>query len=127
MNAERKQTKPFALFLQEHRKGSLHTELSEQLAEVTQGVLEHGKAGSITVTINVSPIEGHRAGDNIVRITDKVTPKVPQPERGSAMFFADEEGNLHRNNPLQDELPGLRPVEGTSDLVDTTTGEVIAQ
>lgn len=93
--------KPFAAFLQEHRNGGLHGELSDTLAEVVRSALEHRKKGKITITIDVAP----NADGQTVVITDNVVPKIPLGERGASIWFADEEGNVSRRNPNQPELP----------------------
>jgi hypothetical protein len=99
--------RPFAAFLQEHRHGSLHAELSEQLGTLVSAVVEHGKPGTLTLAIKVSPNKDGMT----VTVTDEVTAKEPKPERGGALYFTDQRGNLSRRNPNQIELP-LREVSG---------------
>lgn len=103
------QRKPFAAFLTEHRKGSLHSELSEALAEVAAAVIEHGKAGTISLSLKLT---ANKDGQS-VEITDALKKSVPQASRGASMFFVDHVGNVSRNNPMQDELP-LRAVPGAA-------------
>lgn len=93
--------KPFAAFLNEQRAGVLHAELSEGLNELVQSAHLTGKAGSITLAIKVDP---NKDGQTVT-VTDKVAVKLPQGERGGAIFFFDEHGNLSRRNPAQTELP----------------------
>lgn len=88
--------KPFAAFLQEQRRGALHSELSEALQELVLAVEEHRKAGSLTLTVSVKPF-----GDGTVAVTDKLKLSVPEGERGSGIFFVDADGNLVRNDPRQ--------------------------
>ncbi len=38
-------------------------------------------------------------------VSDEVKTKEPEGERGAALWFADEDGNLSRRNPMQQELP----------------------
>ena len=97
--------KPFAAFLQEQRNGGLHGELSDALAALVEAVLEHGKKGSIVLTVTVAP----NADGVTVTVTDKVKTTIPEGDRGAAIFFVDEHGNLTRRNPAQIELP-LREV-----------------
>lgn len=96
--------KPFAAWLQEHRSGGLHQELSEALAEVARAVGEHEKVGTLTVTIKLEP-----NGPGTVIVTDDLKTKVPEPARPASLFFTDAGGNLSRRNPRQPELP-LREV-----------------
>lgn len=115
--------KPFAAFLQEHKKGALADELAEQLQEVVKAVLEHRKSGSLTLKLGVA-----MANDGITLfITDDVTTKVPKPDRGGGFAFADENGNLHRNDPNQMTLAPLKAVpvgDGRVAHINADTGEV---
>lgn len=98
--------KPFAAFVQEQRNGGLHGELSDKLAALVLAALEHGKAGALQLTIKVKP----NADGITVTVTDAVKATLPEGDRGAAIYFVDEEGNLSRRNPAQIELP-LREVE----------------
>jgi hypothetical protein len=93
--------RPFNQWLLEQRGGLLHGELTETLAEVAAAVLEHEKAGSVTLKITVTPNEGM----DVVFISDDVAKKVPQPPRGAMAFHTDQHGNLTRNNPRQQQIP----------------------
>lgn len=101
--------KPFAGFVQEQRGGALHGELSHAFADLVQAAVERGKAGTLVVTIKVSP----NSDQQTVTITDKVKLTLPEADRGAAIFFADEHGNVSRQNPRQTELP-LREVDRKS-------------
>lgn len=103
---ERKITKPFAQFLQEMRRGLLHAELSDALADVVAGVVKHGKQGSLTLKITVKP-----ENDEAISITDRYDAKVPTPPARAAIFFADEHGHISRERLNQLEMP-LRGVDG---------------
>lgn len=99
------QANPFAQWLIEQRGGVLHAEASEALADVVAAVMEHGKSGSLTLSVKVA-----RNKDGVtVTVSDDLKVKVPQGDRGAAIFFTDDHGNLSRNNPRQPELP-LREV-----------------
>lgn len=107
--------RPFGEFLTAQRRGRLHNELSDVLAELTAAVVEHGRPGQLALTIKVAPAAKH--AENVVTITDKVVVKVPEAERGTAIWFVDGDGGLHRNNPNQQELP-LRAIAGDRDPDD---------
>ena len=96
-------TKPFAAWLQDHRNGRVHAELTSGLMALTEQVKATGKAGSISLTINLRP-EGR-----MVIATDRVTLKLPEDAREPAMYFADGSYNLVREDPEQQRLP-LREV-----------------
>ena len=93
--------KPFAAFVQEQRGGGLHGELSEALAEIVLAVSEHRKKGTLQLQIIVEP----NADGVTVTVTDKNKLTVPEGERGAAIYFADDDGNLTRRDPRQQELP----------------------
>ncbi len=93
--------KPFAAFLQEQRRGGLHGELTDRLAEVVQAVQEHGKPGSLTLKLSIKP----NGDGTTMTVSDDISCKTPEPERGAAIFFADDDGNLLRHDPRQLEIP----------------------
>jgi hypothetical protein len=99
--------RPFAEFLQQQRRGALHGELSEQLHELLQAVKETGKAGALTVRIDIKPAAKGNAEQVVVSDTSSV--KKPQAARPESVFFLDDDGNLSRSDPRQTELP-LREV-----------------
>lgn len=116
-----RQLKPFADWLALQRKGSLANELAEALADLNRAVLETGKAGSVTLTIGVKP-----TGDEVsVIVTDKVTSKVPEPDRGQSIFFIDEDGNPLRSQQELDVQPGPRLTSVAGVTFDGKTGEVL--
>lgn len=92
--------RPFTQFIQEQRRGALHEELSEQLAETVNAVMEHGKVGQVTIVLKIKP-----AGDGMVQIFDELKIKLPQGEKPPSMFFVDKRGNVQRQDPRQTELP----------------------
>lgn len=97
--------KPFAAFIQEQRNGGLHGELSDALAELVVAVAEHRKKGMLQLRVIVIP-----NGDGVtVTVSDEIKLTAPEGERGAAIFFVDDNGNLSRQNPRQIELP-LREV-----------------
>lgn len=104
--ATRPQTKPFAQFVQEQRRGLLHAELSDALADVVAAVMKHGKKGSLTVKFEIKP-----EGDDAVSVSDKYDAKAPTPPAKASLFFADEAGQISRQRLNQPELP-LRAVDG---------------
>lgn len=92
--------RPFAAFLTEHRKGALHAELSEALADVVLAVVDYRKQGTLTLTIKVTP----NPDGMTVTVSDDVKATPPRADRGAALWFSDERGNLTRKNPAQMEF-----------------------
>lgn len=105
---EERAVRPFAAWLQDHRGGRLHAELTAVLADVTDAVKAHNKAGSVTVKIDLKP-QG-----NMVVVSDRVTAKLPEGDPDIALYFVDDDGNLVRDDPNQPKLP-LREVPRTDD------------
>lgn len=96
--------KPFTDVLREYRRGALVDEATAALAEVVKGVRETGKSGSVTLTIKVS----HQKGDrDVMELEAAVNGKPPKEPLPAAIFFADEDGSLHRQDPKQRELDGV--------------------
>lgn len=118
---DERQIKPFADWLALQRKGTLAAELAESLADLNRAVVETGKAGSVTLVINVKS----NGDDTSVTITDDVKTKVPTPDRGKSIFFVDEHGNAERSQQvLVPDQPRLTAVPGAS-VADAETGEVL--
>lgn len=91
----------FGTVLLTHAKGRAHDEATRKLREAVEAVQHTGKAASVTVQLDIKPVDKI---PNAFRIQDKVTSKIPTNPRTS-MWFGDEKGALHRNDPNQAELP----------------------
>lgn len=96
----------FATWLGKHRRGALEEEVTAALGEVVTAVAAHNKPGHLSLRIDVTP------SGRTVLITDRVTTKIPEPDREAAIYFPGPEGGLHRDDPYQ----GL--------LFDRATGEL---
>lgn len=98
--ADRKQ---FVQFAAEQRRGVMNADLSDALAELVQTITEvGGKAkGSLTLKLDIAL---NKDGYSVT-VTDDIVLKLPKKETPSSLFFFDENGNVSRNNPRQQELP----------------------
>lgn len=84
------------------RRGGAAVDASEALLDVVQAVRKTGKKGTLTIKITVCP---NAKGDDVVlSLLDDITTKIPKAERGSTIFFAEDDGTLVRNDPRQGEL-----------------------
>lgn len=108
------QVRPFAEFIREQRRGGLHDDLGNALQELVEACLATGKAGTLKLTLKVTPSDASEFAH--LEVADDVDVKPPKPDRPSSIFFADRSANLVRNDPRQQSL-GLREV-------DRTTGEI---
>lgn len=102
-------TKNFSDTLQELRFGTLHDELSDKLQEVVNACINTGRVGSLTLQINLKPGKGGE-----LEVTDKITCKVPELEKGTSIMWATPEGNLQRQDPRQQTLEGLKDIGRSS-------------
>lgn len=88
----------FNATIQNIRDGALLELLTGKLSEVVEAVQEHGKAGSLQITLSIKP-----NGDDAVTISSKVKASVPEATVGDALFFVSG-GNLVRRNPRQIDI-----------------------
>lgn len=100
-------TRPFADFLREQSAGRTHDDLTTGLAEVVAAVKDTGKKGTITLTITVAPLDKN---GNALTVTDAIKKVVPQHDRRKSIFYADDAGNLTKDDPMQPTFEGLREV-----------------
>lgn len=108
------QPRTFADTINVLRYGSLARELDESLRDLVHECCEHGKGGSITLTLALNPKKGAA-----FEITDDIKVKKPKPNKGVSLMFPTPDGMLSRNDPRQREIEGLH-------TVDKETGEIVA-
>ncbi|MFI6910139.1 hypothetical protein ACIBKY_53425 [Nonomuraea sp. NPDC050394] len=102
------QTRPFAAILQEIRAGEVADQAAALMQDLVAAVREHGKKGELTLKIVVEPMKGN---EDALAVSGDVTLKAPKAPPRAAIFFADDSGNLLRDDPRQIALPGLRRVD----------------
>lgn len=104
--------------------GAFLDNASEELAQLVRRVDETGKAGQLTIKLEVK-----RASAGAISIVPAVTAKVPEPKPDPTLLWATVEGNLTTDNPRQQKLD-LRQVETAKPAelrhVDPATGEYLA-
>lgn len=108
--------RPFADSLREINGGKSHDELSLALRDLTAGVKETGRKGTLTYQVTIAPMKGN---PDVLQVTDKVSARIPEPERKASIFFSDSAGNLTRTDPAQLTFESLREVSapsGTTEL-----------
>lgn len=103
----------FAALLIGHSKGRAHDTASKLLRDAVEAVKQTGRRASVTVTFDISQIKNN---SRMVQIGDKVTAKIPE-EKSDSVWFTDDEGGLHRNDPEQ-----LRMEYGTADGKSAAAG-----
>jgi len=92
--------RPITDILREYRKGRLVEQATDELAAIVKAVEETGKAGKLTLKISVRKKDN---GEVILQAETKAeVPKEPLPD---AIFYTDANGDLHRVDPRQREMP----------------------
>lgn len=93
-------------------------ECSESLNEAVRGVDETGKAGKVTIVLDLKKSGG------AIAITAKVTNKTPETAPDADLLWPTVEGNLSVDNPAQRKLD-LQPVPSRPAInIDPDTGVI---
>jgi hypothetical protein len=91
----------FADYLREIEKGRLHQELSVKFQELVQAVAESGRAGKLSLVVDVKPFK--KSGE-AVELNTMIKLSAPQPERDAQLYFITPEFNLSRRDPRQGDI-----------------------
>lgn len=87
----------------ETRNGGLAIECEKALEEVVQGVRRTGKIGKLSITLNVVPAGSGLDVDQVF-IKDTVKAEVPQADKKLTLFFADDKGQLSKQDNRQTDM-----------------------
>lgn len=114
-NLDDEQVRPFAAVLAELHGGKVHARLTEQLAALTAAVTATGKKGVLTLQLEVKPLKAGQP--EVLQVVAKSVCKAPEGEDAAptTVFYADETGNLTRDDPRQPQLP-LRGLPTRKDI-----------
>jgi hypothetical protein len=93
--------------------GTFGHKVSETFKQVLQAVETTGKAGKLTITVDVTKTTG-----GMVALVAKVTDKTPEPKPDADVRWVTEDGVLTHQNPKQRDLE-LRPVSNDRPQVRT--------
>lgn len=102
--------KPISETLKMFQGGDFNVKAGELFAAVLRGVEDTGKAGKLTITLDVKQQNG------AVSVLAKVTDKTPEALPDADLYWTTPDGNLTLRNPAQRDLD-LRQV-------DHSTGEI---
>ena len=94
----------FATVLSQLRAGRTQEELSDELRACVNHARETGKKAVLTLAITITPVRGEDGETGQYDVTDKITTKNPEYQRGRTLFFGTPEGNLEREDPRQGKL-----------------------
>lgn len=84
-------------------EGNVQRDADDALAEVVEAVRLHGKAGTVTLVMQVSPAV--RQGTIGVLLAAKVVSKKPERKPEGSFRFVTRTGELSAVNPGQTPLP----------------------
>lgn len=112
--------KPITQTLALLQGGTFIDQCSALLAETVKGVDDTGKAGKITITLDLKKSSG------AISIAAKVTNKTPELAADADLMWPTVEGNLQIENPKQSKLNfGIVEVVKREILdTDQQTGEI---
>lgn len=111
-------TRLFTDVMRDMRFGETLDEISEEFNKLVTAVESTGKQGELTFKVKLKP-----SSSGAIEVIDDISSKIPKLPKGTSLFFATPEGNLVRNNPRQDDLPGLKEVStNTQPLKEVSHG-----
>src|SRR4051812_23077248 len=98
-NTEKQQE--FAAILLQPGLALEHDKASKLLREATAAVKELGKPAVVNIQLRIEPVKNN---SSVVQIAAKASSKLPPQPTVAKIFYADDEGGLHRNDPTQRPL-----------------------
>lgn len=102
---------PFLVALSKSVSSTSLSEASQGLADVLEAVEEHRQTGTLSLKIKFKP---HGNVARAVDVTTTVTATPPKPAPIEKIAYAHG-GRLHRSDPLQPHVPGIRAVDDDVD------------
>jgi hypothetical protein len=102
--------------LRDIRKARVVDAASEELAALVRACLDTDKPGELTLKIKVKP----RKNDNALTVSAEIKSKRPQADLPDALFFANLDGDLLRDDPTN-----VRMFSDAGETVDPKTGEIL--
>lgn len=108
----------FATFLASTRPKT-NRELSEELNKLVAAVKDTGKAGTVTLTITIKPVDG---GTNVLAVHDVIKVKKPEHNRLGSLAYPDQNNNLSRSDP--NTMPLFDDDIRDAPAADPHTGEI---
>ena len=85
-------------FLVPLAEGAVVPDLVNEIHEVVKAVRDTGRAGDISLKLKIAPCKGSARQ---VVVNAEINSKPPKCARPMSLYFTDEDGALHRQDPLQ--------------------------
>lgn len=89
-----------AAFLAGHLNGRTIEQLSDEFHQLLDAVREHGKKGSMSITLVVDP-PANGVDNAPLPIGVESAVKAPKPNSPKSLYFLDADGNPVRDDPRQ--------------------------
>jgi hypothetical protein len=105
--------KTFAQTLQDINFGHFADECTDALREAIDASERTNKVTEVTVKLKIKPVG--KNGSGRYEVHPDVSAKLPPKDRETAMMFVGPDGNLTNRDPRQQEIPGIRAVDGSSE------------
>lgn len=122
MTIEETSSGVFASTLSAMHNGKVLADLDDALRECTRQVGSTQKKGRVTLHLTIVP-NGVGQGDTpLYKVEDDIKVTLPKKSRQPSVFFADDDSNLTRRNPKQEEI-SFKSVQGGSDKDAPTPGQ----
>lgn len=99
-----KAIQPFDKTLRDINAGRLVDELTDAVTDIIAAVRKTGKAGEIRLSLKFKPRGECNSQIEVVPTIKAIEPEAP---RRVAIFFANDDDGLQRDDPRQGQLPGL--------------------
>jgi hypothetical protein len=85
-------------------RGGVISDLDDLMREATRSAQTAGAKSKVTLELTIAP-NGTGVGDTpLFKVEAKTKVSAPQAPRQPSNFFVDDDGNLSRRNPRQEEL-----------------------
>jgi hypothetical protein len=105
-------TDPFLHALQQSIRPEVLDRAGRKLAEVVAAVAELEKKGRLTLELTLAPMKNNTGA---AEVSVRIKASIPEAMPAAKFMWPDEHGRLHRNDPRQQELPGIRVIDHLGD------------
>lgn len=107
--------------------GEVVNDIDDSLRQAVRAALTAGKKATVTIKLDIVPA-GEGVGETpLFKVVDEISVKLPKkPRTKASLFFADDDCNLTRRNPRQDEMR-LEPLAGGLSDSDLKTAGLTKQ
>jgi hypothetical protein len=85
--------------------GEVVNDIDDALRQAVRASLASAKKSRVTIKLDIVPAGEGVGGTPLFKVVDDIEVKLPKKQRSkSPVFFADDDCNLTRRNPKQDEM-----------------------